>query len=518
MKLGLAISSATRYFNNRCALVCAGKSRTYAEIEVNSNRVANGLLSLGLRKEDRVALICDNSVEYIEADFALYKSGLVRVAINPMLSAGEVAHIIKDSGANAVIVSSRLADSIITICRELDQVKHYICIGDSSEETIPYTGLLAHSENYQAPWPINAGDIAMLLYTGGTTGVPKGAMHTHESVIYTLMNLQAEFWNIQPTDVFLAGGSFAHANGFRFLTCFLQGGKFIIPGHFNPKDILETVESEKVTILSTVPTTLIRLCNYTDFKLHNLESLRMVTYGTAPVATGRLEEALSLFGKKLTQSYGQAEALMAITLLTIHDHVTEGTEEEVKRLASAGRPYMLNEVRIVDNEGLEVPRGEVGEVVVKSPITMKGYWQNTETTRETLKDGWIHTGDLGTMDEDGYLFLVDRKKDMIISGGYNIYAREVEDVIHVHPAVSEAAVIGVPDEDWGESIKAFVVLKPGETATEKEIIAFTKERLASFKKPKSVEFLSALPRTSVGKISKKDLRAPYWEGQERAIH
>jgi len=244
----------------------------------------------------------------------------------------------------------------------------------------------------------------------------------------------------------------------------------------------------------------------------------MITYGAAPMPQDRLKDAISLFGNVLTQSYGQAEALMAISRLTINDHILEGSEEEVKRLASAGRPYSLNEVRVVDEKDREVPRGEVGEVVVKSPITMKGYWLNQKATEETLKEGWIHTGDLGTMDADGYLFLVDRKKDMIISGGYNIYAREVEDVLHAHPAVSEAAVIGVPDESWGESIKAFVILKPGKTATGEEIIAFTKERLASFKKPKSVEFVSKLPRTSVGKISKKDLRAPYWQGQERAIH
>jgi acyl-CoA synthetase (AMP-forming)/AMP-acid ligase II len=358
----------------------------------------------------------------------------------------------------------------------------------------------------------------MLFYTGGTTGVPKGAIHTHDSIMSVLMNLQAEFWRLQKSDVFLSGGSLAHANGFRFMVCFLQGAKFIIPDHFDPKDILETVEREKVTMVSTVPTTLIRLCSYPDIKKYNVESLRMVTYGAAPMPTDKLKDAIKIFGQRLTQSYGQAEALMAISRLPADEHILEGSEKEVGRLASAGWPYSTNEVRIVDPQDKEVKRGEIGEIVVRGKIVMKGYWQKPEATAEALKDGWIHTGDLGTMDEEGYIYLVDRKKDMIISGGYNIYAREVEDVLHSHPAVSEAAVIGVPDESWGEAIKAMVLLKPGQSVSEAELIKFCKERLASFKKPKSIEFVSALPRTAAGKISKKDLRAPYWAGQERAIH
>lgn len=518
MNLGLALSRAAGHYKNRCALICGDKTRTYAEIEENSNRFANGLLSLGMVKGDRVALICGNCVEYVEADIALYKSGLIRVAINPMLSPQEMAHIIKDSGARTVIVTPELADLVLSSRDQLEQVEHYICINGSNKDMISYSKLLEYSEHFHPPWDMDGNDIVMLFYTGGTTGVPKGAMHTHESITSVIMNLQAEFWHLRQSDVFLSGGSLAHANGFRFMVCFLEGAKFIIPGHFEPKIILETIEREKVTMLSTVPTTLIRICNYPEIKQYNLDSLRLITYGAAPMPTDRLKEALKIFGKHLTQSYGQAEALMAISVLSVDDHIMEGSEKELKRLASAGRPYTMNEVRIVDEKDQEVKRGEVGEVVVRSKIVMKGYWQNPEATAEALKDGWIHTGDLATMDEDGYIYLVDRKKDIIISGGYNIYAREVEDVVHAHPAVLEAAVIGVPDENWGEAVKAMIVLRQGMTATEEEIIKFTKERLASFKKPKSVEFVSSLPRTSVGKISKKDLRAPYWAGQERAIH
>jgi len=232
----------------------------------------------------------------------------------------------------------------------------------------------------------------------------------------------------------------------------------------------------------------------------------------------KLKEALETFGSRLAQSYGQAEALMAITHLTVAEHVLQGPEKEVRRLASAGRPYTTVEVRILSERGEDVKPAEVGEVIVKGKIAMKGYWNNPEATAETIKDGWVYTGDLGTTDDEGYIYLVDRKKDMIISGGYNIYAREVEDVLYTHPAIAEAAIIGVPDEEWGESVKALVVLASGMSATEQELIQFCRERLASYKKPKSVDFVPELPKTSVAKIDKKKLRAPYWAGQERAIH
>jgi long-subunit acyl-CoA synthetase (AMP-forming) len=215
MKLGLAIGRAARYFKNRCALVCEGQTRTYAEIETNSNRVANGLLHLGLTREDRVALVCDNSVEYIETDFALYKSGLVRVAINPMLSAGEVAHIIKDSGAKAVVVSSKLADQVLSMRKDLDQVANYICIGDPVDGTVPFVDLLVQSDDFTPPREVTEDDLLMLFYTGGTTGVPKGAMHTHNSVMHVLANLQAEFWNLRPTDLFPSGGQVHNSGPFR---------------------------------------------------------------------------------------------------------------------------------------------------------------------------------------------------------------------------------------------------------------------------------------------------------------
>ena len=520
MNLGTIISRAASHFTDRCAFTCAGESRTFTEIDQNSNRFANGLLALGMKKGDRVAIICDNSVQYLEAEFGIYKSGMVRMAINPMLSPSEMAHMVKDSGSSLILVSPSLLHVLTPLTSQLPKVKNYISISETPEGMIDYQEFIKHQDPGPPRIQVNEDDLCMLFYTGGTTGIPKGAMQTHGIIINVLMNLQSEYLHLSQKDIVLVAGSLAHANGFRAALCFLEGSRFILAERFVPDEIAERIEKEKVTVISTVPTTLIRLCDYLHQhrKKHNLESLRLVTYGAAPMPTNRLKEAFEIFGNKLAQSYGQAEGLMAITHLAEEDHVFDGSEKQIRRLASAGRPYMTVEVRTVNEQDEDTQPGEVGEVIVKGRITMKGYWNNPQVTAETLKDGWLYTGDLGTFDEEGYLYLVDRKKDMIISGGFNIYAREVEDVLQTHPAIAGAAVIGVPDEEWGEAVKAVVVLKSGMSSTSAEITQFCKERLASFKKPKTVDFVSHLPETSVGKTDKKKLRASYWEGQERAIH
>ncbi len=520
MNLGTVLGRAARHFKERCSILCAGKKRSFIEIEENSNRFVNGMFRLGVTKRDRVVIFSDNCVEYVEIDFGLYKGGMIRVGINPMLSRKEVEYIINDSGANTVIASQRLFNQTSSIRNRLPNVRNYICISEKvvPEGVIKYQDFIDTQSVIPPKIQVDENDIAMLFYTGGTTGIPKGAMHTHEGILHVVMNLQSEYLQLNRIDTLLSAGSLAHANGFRAMLCFLEGAKFIIPEGFVPKEIFETIEREKVTILCTVPTTLVRLSSSPDVGMYNLSSLRLITYGAAPMPTDKLKEALATFGNRLAQSYGQAEALMAITHLSKEDHILEGSVKDIRRLASAGRPYSTVEVKIINDQGEEIKPGEVGELIVKGKITMKGYWNNPEATAETIKEGWIYTGDIGTADENGYIYLIDRKKDMIISGGYNIYAREVEDVLYAHPAIAEAAVIGVPDEEWGESVKAVITLKPGFTVSEEEIIQFCKERLSSFKKPKSVDFITELPKTSVGKISKKDLRAKYWAGQERAIH
>jgi len=510
MNLQKLLSRAAKYYGERCAFECGGKERTFLEIDANSNKLANALSQLGVSKGDKVAIFSDNCVEYIESAFAMYKSGIIEVAINPMLSPGEVQYIIDDSEANTVIVNPGRSSLIKSIRSELKHVKNCILISeDHDEDMISYHEFIQDKPSHLPPVDIDDTDLLMFFYTGGTTGVPKGAMHTHEGIIAVLMNLQSEYWQLTPSDVLLAGGSLAHANAFRAILSYLEGAKMVIPSGFVPTEVFEMVEKDKVTVLSTVPATLIRFYNDPDLSKYDLSSLRLITYGAAPMPSDKLKEAIQVLGPRFGQSYGQAESLMAISTLHIEDHVIDGPEKLTRRLASAGRPYSWNEVKVVDDAGAEVKPGEIGEIICKSKINMTGYWNNPDATDEALKDGWVYTGDLGTFDEDGFLFIVDRKKDMIITGGYNVYAREVEDVIHGIPAVVEAAVIGVPDNEWGESIKAIVVLKPGMNVTKDEIIQRFKANIAGFKKPKSIDFVDELPKTSVGKIDKKKLKATY---------
>jgi acyl-CoA synthetase (AMP-forming)/AMP-acid ligase II len=266
-----------------------------------------------------------------------------------------------------------------------------------------------------------------------------------------------------------------------------------------------------------VPTMIVRLLNHPSLKKYDLSSLRSIAYGAAPMAEDKIKEAIRVFGSVLSQGYGQVEAPMTITKLSKEDHMTDGSPEKSKRLLSVGKPYLDVEVKVVDDDDKEMPTGEVGEIIVRSDHQMIGYWRNEEQTKIALKNGWVHTRDMGYMDELGYVFLVDRKGDMIISGGFNIFPREIEELLNTHPAVLEVAVVGVPDEEWGESVKAVVSLKAGQKATEKELIDYCKKTLTGYKRPKSIDFLPELPRNNTGKIDKKTIKAKYWEGRARKI-
>jgi acyl-CoA synthetase (AMP-forming)/AMP-acid ligase II len=286
---------------------------------------------------------------------------------------------------------------------------------------------------------------------------------------------------------------------------------------FDIEEFLKTIQDERITNLMLVPTMIVRLLNHPSLKKYNLSSLRSIGYGAAPMAEDKIKEAVKVFGPILSQGYGQVEAPMTITRLSQEDHLTDGSPEKAKRLLSAGKPYLDVEVKIVDDDDNEMPTGEVGEIIVRSDHQMVGYWKNEEQTRIALRNGWVHTRDMGYMDELGYLYLVDRKGDMIISGGFNIFPREIEELLNNHPSVLEVAVVGVPDEEWGEAVKAVVVFKQGKEATEKELIEYCKKTLSGYKRPKTIEFLPELPKNNIGKIDKKTIKAKYWAGRSRNI-
>jgi acyl-CoA synthetase (AMP-forming)/AMP-acid ligase II len=292
----------------------------------------------------------------------------------------------------------------------------------------------------------------------------------------------------------------------------------VIVPEFNAEVAFDTIEKEKVTVVKTVPTVLVRMLAHPDIRKRDLRSVRTIIYGASPMPIEPLRQALQIFGPIFIQNYGQSEAPMTISLLRKEDHILEGEIDKKARLTSAGRPYTLVEVRVVDEHGKDTAVGETGEVIVRGDHVMKEYWQLPQETEETLKDGWLHTRDMARVDRDGYIYLVDRKSEMIISGGLNIYPNEVEQVLYEHPAVLEAAVFGVPDKDWGEAVKAVVALKPGMKATEQELIDFCKSRLASYKKPKTIDFIPSLPKSPEGKVLRRAMREPYWKGHDRRIN
>jgi acyl-CoA synthetase (AMP-forming)/AMP-acid ligase II len=343
-------------------------------------------------------------------------------------------------------------------------------------------------------------------------------MLTQKSWANVAINLVLDYGPVAKEDVILNTQPLSHGAGFFVLPYFIRGGTNVLIPEFKPSIVFETIEQEKVTVLKLVPSMLYQLMEAPDKTQYNLESLHSIIYGGSPIAVPRLIEAVKFFGKKLIQLYGQAEAPMCISTLSRDDHIIEGPEEVVKRLGSAGKPCLNVEVRIADEEGRDLAPGEVGEVIVRGYHLMKGYWKLPEATAEVLHDGWVHTGDLGYFDSQGYIFLVDRKRDVIISGAFNIYPKEIEDVIVAHPKVKEAAVIGVPDDKWGEAVKAIVVPKQGSRLEGQEIIDYCRDHMASFKKPKSVDVVKELPRNPYGKVEKTKLRDPYWTGHDRRIH
>ena len=402
----------------------------------------------------------------------------------------------------------------------LDGTPHFICVSEDPssimEGHLHLQTLIKEHPPEAKKVEIDPEDLVGIYYTGGTTGKPKGVMLSHRAWVYTIIIEMLDLgfgWE----EVFLYPTPLTHAGGCLMLPVLLRKGRCVIIDHFDPKLFLETIEKEKVTATFLVPTMIYVLLDYPDLKKYDTTSLRNVIYGASAIAPDRLKQALNTFGPIFSQLFGQTEAPMMISVLSREEHVVEDPEREMQILSSAGRPTFHAQIKIVDDDGNEVKRGDSGEVVVRCANIMTGYFKNPEATAETVKDGWLYTGDIAKQDEEGFLYIVDRKKDMIVSGGFNIFPREIEDVLFEHPAVKGAAAVGVPHKKWGEELKAIVVLHEGKSTTGEELIQFVKDRKGSLMAPKTVEFWDEIPLTNLGKVDKKAIRAKFWEGQERMV-
>jgi len=501
---------------DRPAIIFEGKKYSFADLSQRVNRLANALLGLGVEKGDRVAILQVNCNQYVEAYYAVAKIGAIFVPLNFRAKQDELVHMLNHSESNVLFVGQRYLEMVNNMRPELPLVKHYISLDGKQEGMIDYEDLLTSASDEEVFTDSADEDITMLMYTAGTTGLPKGVPLTHNSFsVYLLENVTPADPEIEETNLLTM--PLYHVAGIQAMLAATYGGRTLaMMRQFDVDEWLETVQREKANRAMLVPTMLKRVIDHPDFDKYDLSSLKVVTYGAAPMPFEVIKKAIEVLpGVNFINAFGQTETASTITTLSPEDHIIEGTEEEkekkLRRLTSSiGRPMSDIEMKIIDEEGNDLPPGEVGEIIARGPRVMSGYWKDAEKTEKALtKDGWLRTGDMGYTDEEGYFYLAARADDLIIRGGENISPEEVENVLYSHPAVEEAAVIGVPDPEWGQQPRAVVVLKKGKTATADELIEYCRQSLASFKRPRSVVFVDELPRTSTGKVLKRVLREQY---------
>jgi long-chain acyl-CoA synthetase len=498
-------------------ITCGDRMMTWAEMDARSSRVAQGLLAAGLGAQDRVAFLDKNGFEYFEVLFGGGKANVVNVAVNWRLAPTEMAYIVNDAAARVLFVGPEFIGHLDAMEGSLKTVETIVVIGGHPRH-VAYETWLARHPARDPMAPTAPGDVAMQLYTSGTTGLPKGAMLTNAN-LGTLIPRTGPLWRFDERSVNLVCMPLFHIGGSGWaLVGMATGSHSILFREFAPAAILVALEHHRITNALFVPAMLQVLAGVSGAAARDYTALRSIVYGASPITNDVLVRAMAVFRCPFVQVYGLTETTGAITQLPPEDHVTEGPRARLLR--SAGKPFPWVEVRVVDpgSEASCAPEA-VGELWTRSPQNFKGYWARPEETARTVTtDGWLKTGDAGYLDAEGYLFLTDRVKDMIISGGENIYPAEVENALAEHPGVADVAVIGVPDERWGETVKAIVVRRPDTDPRPDDIIAFARERLAHYKCPTTVDFAETLPRNPSGKLLKRELRERYWRGRDRRIN
>lgn len=518
------LAESARRFPTRAATIFFDARLTYSELDALANRVAHALIDMGVQKGDRVALLLPNTPQFVASFYGALKAGAIVVANNPLYTARELTYQLNDAGATTIITLSKLYPTVQQILPDtqlenviVTNIKEYMpfvlrtLFALFREKKDGHRVSLAPGHVWFQDWirnrstaapnvEVTPDDVAIYQYTGGTTGVSKGAIATHRALVANTIQIDAWLPDRRiGEEVYLAVIPFFHVYG--MVACMsaavYQAATMVLLPQFKVDDVLKAIQKYRPTLFHGVPAMYVAINNHPEVEKYDLRSIRACISGAAPLPVEVKQRFEEITGGKLVEGYGLSEAPTAT-----HCNPING----LNKPGSIGLPFPDVECKIVDPEtGAELPPGEPGELCIRAPQVMQGYLNRPEETEEALKDGWLYTGDIAYMDEDGYFYIVDRKKDMIISGGYNVYPREVEEVLYQHPAVQEAAVAGVPHEYYGEMVKAYVVLKPGATATEEEIIQFCKERLAGYKVPKAVEFRSELPKTMVGKVLRRVL-------------
>ena len=499
------------------ALVFEGRRYSQREFAALVRRSAQALAALGVKRQSRVAILAKNSPAYLALYLAAGLAGFTAVGINYRLSVAEQAEILADCEPQVFFFDAEHAAAAATLMAPLPAGTPCICLDGQADGAMTWDDRLAQASD---AWPAERArpdDTLLMIYTSGTTGKPKGVMLSNEGMLETAKEY-ALAQGARPTDRMLVVMPFYHIGGpGQLLTYLVMGATIVLHRQFDATRILQSIEDEQVSAAHFAPTMIQILLDEQERQPRRVASLQTVCYASAPMSVALSKRARAAFGEIFVQIYGMTEQGIG-TLLHKHQHFDEGTPEQVGRLASAGQAFLGTQIKIVRDDGNLCAPLESGEICTRSKALMQGYWRKPEASAQALQDGWMHTGDVGYLDADGYLFVQDRKKDMIISGGENIYSREVEEALLLHPSVLEAAVIGIPDAKWGESVKAFVAFKPGQSADAQTLQAHCRRLIAHYKCPRSVDILAALPRiTSTNKIDKRALRAPYWPAGGRQV-
>ena len=498
------------------ALVFEDTRLTWKVFNDRINGLANWLLAKGAKKGDTVSALAENCNQYYELYYAAFKIGLIPAPVNYRLAPPEMLYLVNFSEARVLFVGAEYFEFVEKNRDQMPFVATLVSFDGPRPGMEDYEALLAQSSSGEPRIEVDENEVALISFTGGTTGRPKGAMLTHRNFT-SVMRTILIYGDMNANDITLQVLPPFHLTIWQTLIAHYIGAKSVLNKKLDLHHVMAQFSKEKVTHINLVPVLLNWIVNDPDFGQYDFSSLRYITYGGSPIPAAVLEKCIQKLKPRFSQGFGLTESTLLATVLGAEYHVLSDDPMAKQRLNSVGQEALHNEVKVVDENGNELPAGEVGEIIIHGPNVMKGYWKDPEQTADRIRKGWLYSNDLGYFDADRFLYIVDRKQFMIITGGENVYPKEVEDVLYRHPGVSEAAVVSAPDAKWGETVVAVIVPRPGVELKEAEVIAFTRERLAGYKCPRTVKFVAALPKTPIMKIDHLKVREPFWKGHDRRV-